>query len=93
MQAPARHQCAGGAGRLGIIIGHNADVIKCADWVIDLGPESADMGGYVTFAGRPEDLIKLEDNYTAHCLQPPASDCPRDGQLFGSTQTKKQSPG
>jgi excinuclease ABC subunit A len=45
------------------------DVIKCADWVIDLGPEGGDGGGYVTFAGRPEDLIGLEDNYTARFLK------------------------
>jgi len=52
-----------------IIIEHNVDVIKCADWVIDLGPEGGDGGGYVTFAGRPEDLIGLEDNYTAKFLK------------------------
>jgi excinuclease ABC subunit A len=52
-----------------IIIEHNVDVIKCADWVIDLGPEGGDGGGYVTFAGRPEDLIGLDDNYTARFLK------------------------
>ncbi len=52
-----------------IIIEHNVDVIKCADWVIDLGPEGGDGGGYVTFAGRPEDMIALEDNYTAKFLK------------------------
>jgi excinuclease ABC subunit A len=52
-----------------IIIEHNVDVIKCADWVIDLGPEGGDGGGYVTFAGRPEDMIALEDNYTARFLK------------------------
>jgi excinuclease ABC subunit A len=52
-----------------VIIEHNMEMIKSADWIIDLGPEGGDGGGYVTFAGLPEDLIKLEDNYTAKFLK------------------------
>lgn len=52
-----------------IIIEHNMEVIKSADWIIDLGPEGGDNGGYLTFAGTPEDMIKLEDNYTAAFLK------------------------
>jgi excinuclease ABC subunit A len=52
-----------------IIIEHNMDVIKCADWIIDMGPEGGNKGGYVTFAGLPQDLIKLEDNHTARFLR------------------------
>lgn len=52
-----------------IIIEHNMDVVKCADWVIDLGPEGGDMGGDVTFTGTPEDMIKLSGNHTAHFLK------------------------
>jgi excinuclease ABC subunit A len=52
-----------------IIIEHNMDVIKCADWIIDLGPEGGENGGHVTFAGLPEELIKLETNYTAKFLK------------------------
>ncbi len=52
-----------------IIIEHNVDVIKCADWIIDLGPEGGDGGGYVTFAGRPEDMLELDNNYTARFLK------------------------
>ncbi len=52
-----------------LIIEHNMEVIKCADWIIDLGPEGGEQGGGVTFAGRPEDMIKLEDNYTARYLR------------------------
>ncbi len=48
-----------------IIIEHNTEVIKSADWVIDLGPEGGNKGGYLTFAGTPEDLAKEEGNYTA----------------------------
>jgi len=52
-----------------IIIEHNMEVIKCADWILDLGPEGGDGGGYLTFAGTPEDMIKLEGNYTADFLK------------------------
>ena len=48
-----------------IIIEHNTEVIKSADWVIDLGPEGGNKGGHLTFAGTPEDLAREEGNYTA----------------------------
>lgn len=51
-----------------VVIEHNTEVIKNADWIIDLGPEGGDEGGEVCFAGLPEDMIKLKDNYTAHYL-------------------------
>jgi len=52
-----------------LIIEHNTEVIKCADWVVDLGPEGGDEGGALCFAGTPEDMVKLKDsNYTAHYL-------------------------
>src|SRR5690606_28156295 len=40
-----------------VVIEHNLDVIKTADWIIDMGPEAGDGGGYVVFAGTPEDLV------------------------------------
>jgi excinuclease ABC subunit A len=52
-----------------IIIEHNMDVIKCADWIIDLGPEGGENGGHITFAGLPEDMVKLDNNYTARFLK------------------------
>ncbi|WP_409049431.1 excinuclease ABC subunit UvrA [Telluribacter sp. SYSU D00476] len=52
-----------------IIIEHNMEVIKSADWIVDMGPEGGDAGGYVTFTGTPEEMIKLEDNYTATFLK------------------------
>ncbi len=56
-------------GHTVVIIEHNVEVIKSADWVIDLGPEGGDEGGQVVFQGVPEDLIKLENNHTAHYLK------------------------
>lgn len=52
-----------------LIIEHNTEVIKCADWVIDLGPEGGENGGDLCFAGTPEDMIKLKDNHTARYLK------------------------
>jgi len=52
-----------------ILIEHNVVVIKCADWVIDLGPEGGEEGGYVVFEGTPEQLISCESSYTARYLK------------------------
>lgn len=52
-----------------IIIEHNLDVIKCADWIIDLGPEGGEKGGNIVFQGKPEDLIKEEGSYTGKALK------------------------
>lgn len=52
-----------------IVIEHNMDVIKCADWVIDLGPEGGNDGGNIEFEGTPEELAKLETSYTGQFLQ------------------------
>jgi excinuclease ABC subunit A len=52
-----------------IVIEHNAEVIKCADWVIDLGPEGGEKGGNIVFEGTPEDLIKCKESYTGQFLK------------------------
>jgi excinuclease ABC subunit A len=52
-----------------IVIEHNMDVIKCADWVIDIGPEGGDRGGKVVFEGVPETLIKEKKSHTGHYLK------------------------
>lgn len=51
-----------------IIIEHNLDVIKCADWIIDIGPDGGDAGGEIVFEGRPEDLLKANKSHTAYYL-------------------------
>ncbi|WP_345032702.1 excinuclease ABC subunit UvrA [Ravibacter arvi] len=52
-----------------IVIEHNMEVIKSADWIIDLGPEGGDKGGNLTFAGTPEEMVLLTDNHTATFLK------------------------
>ena len=53
-----------------IIIEHNLDVIKAADWVIDLGPEGGGRGGYVVAAGTPETIAGVKESYTGRYLRP-----------------------
>jgi len=52
-----------------LIIEHNLEVIRRADWVIDLGPEGGDRGGYIVGEGTPEQIAKLKDSYTGQYLK------------------------
>lgn len=52
-----------------LIIEHNLEVIRQADWIIDLGPEAGENGGQICFAGKPEDLVKESSNHTASFLK------------------------
>ena len=52
-----------------VVVEHNLDVIRAADWVIDLGPEAGDAGGNLVFAGTPEKLGETEGSYTARYLR------------------------
>jgi excinuclease ABC subunit A len=56
-------------GNTVVVIEHNLDVIKTADWVIDLGPEGGDGGGRVVGEGKPEDIAKNAVSYTGHYLK------------------------
>ncbi|HEX9006037.1 MAG TPA: excinuclease ABC subunit UvrA, partial [Bacteroidota bacterium] len=56
------------AGNSVLIIEHNLDVIKCADWVIDLGPEAGDEGGTVVAEGSPESLVRVPSSHTGRFL-------------------------
>ena len=55
-------------GNTVVVIEHNLDVIKTADWIIDLGPEGGDGGGEIVAAGTPEDVVKVKRSYTGHHL-------------------------
>ena len=57
-----------GKGHTVIVVEHNVDVIRSADWVIDLGPDAGDRGGEVVFAGTPENLMKAGNTFTAKYL-------------------------
>ena len=52
-----------------VVVEHNLEVIKSADWIIDLGPEAGDAGGNLVFAGKPEDLAECADSHTATYLK------------------------
>jgi excinuclease ABC subunit A len=58
------------AGNTLVVIEHNLEMIKCADWIIDLGPEGGHHGGEVLGAGVPEDIVQLPHSYTAKFLKP-----------------------
>ena len=53
-----------------VVIEHNLDVIKTADWIIDLGPEGGVKGGEIVAEGTPEDVVKVAASYTGHYLKP-----------------------
>jgi len=57
------------AGNTVIVVEHNMDVIKTADWIVDLGPEGGDAGGQVVAEGTPEEVTQVEASYTGQCLQ------------------------
>ncbi len=57
------------AGNTVLVIEHNLDVVKSADWIIDLGPEGGDGGGSVIVAGTPEEIAACPASYTGHALQ------------------------
>src|SRR6516165_2580759 len=57
-------------GNTVLVIEHNLEVIKTADWIIDLGPEGGDAGGYIVATGTPEDVASSEKSYTGQYLRP-----------------------
>lgn len=56
-------------GNTVVVIEHNLDIIKNADWIIDMGPEGGHKGGQILFEGTPKDLLKIETSYTAQYLR------------------------
>ena len=57
-------------GNTVVVIEHNLDVIKTADWIIDLGPEGGDGGGSIVVEGTPEKVAKTAESYTGQFLAP-----------------------
>ena len=57
------------AGNTVLVVEHNLDVVKTADWVIDLGPEGGDGGGEIVAQGAPEAVAKVAASYTGHYLR------------------------
>ena len=57
------------AGNTVVVIEHNLDVVKCADWIIDLGPEGGDRGGTVVCEGTPEQVAAHPTSYTGEYLR------------------------
>lgn len=58
------------AGNTVIVIEHNLEMIKCADWIVDLGPEGGERGGEIVAAGTPEEIADLAKSYTGRFLRP-----------------------
>ena len=58
------------AGHSVLIIEHNLDVIKCADWIIDMGPEGGDRGGEIVAVGTPEEVAAHPTSHTGRFLKP-----------------------
>jgi excinuclease ABC subunit A len=65
----AFHKLIDGGGSL-LVIEHNLDVIKCADWVIDMGPEGGSGGGQIVATGTPEQIAKVKESHTGYWLGP-----------------------
>ncbi len=70
-------------GHTVVIIEHNLDVIKCADHIIDLGPEGGDAGGYIIAEGTPEEIVLNPDSYTARYLKEKLQETPASGSRTG----------
>jgi excinuclease ABC subunit A len=69
------------AGHTVLVIEHHLDVIKRADWVIDMGPEAGDAGGSIVAQGTPEEIAEVPTSHTGRYLQPLLA--PADAVLAG----------
>src|SRR5258708_12802530 len=75
------------AGNSIIVIEHNLEVIKSADWIIDLGPEGGDAGGQVIAEGTPEDVAENEQSFTGYFLKRMFTETPALAHAHQSTET------
>jgi excinuclease ABC subunit A len=76
------------AGNTVLVVEHNLDVVKTADWVIDIGPEGGEGGGRVVACGTPEELVRCEESYTGRALAPVLEDAKPRATKRRSTKTK-----
>jgi excinuclease ABC subunit A len=74
-------------GNTVVVIEHNLDVLKTADWVIDLGPEGGDKGGFVIAEGTPEDLARRPDSATGQYLKRILE---KAGRLNGAAKVRRR---
>jgi excinuclease ABC subunit A len=81
------------AGDSLIVIEHNLEVIKCADWVIDVGPEAGDMGGKIVGCGTPEQIARLADSHTGQFLKEALAGKPRGKSQTLKKTIQKSTPG
>ena len=70
-------------GNTVVVIEHNLEVIKTADWIIDLGPEGGDGGGEIVAAGTPEDIVKVKRSYTGRVPRAGAGAARGEGEAGG----------
>ena len=72
-----------------VVIEHNLDVVKCADWIVDLGPEGGDGGGMVVASGTPEEVAKAKGSWTGKWLKPLLASGPRRANPANPTTVVK----
>jgi excinuclease ABC subunit A len=70
-------------GNTVLVIEHNLDVIKTADWIIDMGPEGGEAGGFVVATGTPEEIAAIENNWTGQYLRPLVGEPSPSGEANG----------
>ena len=78
------------AGNSIVVIEHNLEVIKCADWIIDLGPEGGEEGGQLVAVGTPEEVAKVAASYTGQFLRRTLGSGRRGGPVFGASPKTSQ---
>jgi excinuclease ABC subunit A len=87
------------AGHTLVLIEHNLDVVKLADWIIDLGPEGGSGGGKLVGMGRPEDIVRIPESHTGRWLAPlltrgaPVREAPAASQRTAPTGSRKLKAG
>ena len=77
------------AGNSVLVIEHNLEVIKTADWVVDMGPDGGDAGGYLVAEGTPEEVAKVPESYTGQYLKEILAKRPAVKQAVGKSKPKK----